>query len=160
VFSFSATIVALLLVPTFLCILIFHLAFQRNTLKLSEAQLFPVGLAFTLLFNMNRIPRFFELVDPPSSFEDASARRVFLENVIFRAHEIRAIYAQFCFVPVVAFAFLVFLLWACHRRWIVNPQCWWPCGPIGRFVDANFVNCRISAICARRFPGLVPPVRD
>lgn len=121
-FSFAAVLIALLLIPTFLCTIILQLFFRRNTLKVSEAHLFPFGLGLTLLFNLPRMFKFLELLNPPCCFPKEEAEHMFVLNMTHVRTELLREYVYFLTLPVATFAILTAALYFIWRYKIINPE--------------------------------------
>lgn len=139
-FSFSAVVIALLLIPTVLCIFILQLFFPKHTLKISEAHLIPFGLGLTLLCNLNRIFHFIELFNPPSCFPKEVAEQTFIENIISHRSEIVWEYLNFIFVPVAIFTFVTMIISFSWRAHIKNPNRVWIIRFIAKKVDEVLVS--------------------
>jgi hypothetical protein len=122
VFSFSAVVIALLLIPTFICIIVFHFYFPRNTLKLSEVHLFPFGIGLTLILNLRCVFGFIELLSPPCCFTQERAEQAFVENLLHNSHALIVQYFfYFSTLPVFIFTILITAIYFVWRSQILNP---------------------------------------
>lgn len=121
-FSFSAVVIALLLIPTFVCILILRLFFPKNTLKIHEAHLIPFGLGITLLCNKSQIFTFIELLTPPCCLHKDAVDQYFIENLLKQKTSLLIEYLHFLFTPVVIFSVLIAFLYFTWRSHFTHPK--------------------------------------
>lgn len=122
VFSLSAIMIAVLLIPAFVCLLILKLFFPRHTLKIHEAHFIPFAIGFTLLANCGRIFKLVSLAYPPCCYDPKEFDQLLIHHLETHAHDILVEAHMFLWWPVFLFSFVILFFYYFWRSYIVNEK--------------------------------------
>lgn len=120
VFSLSVILIAVLLIPAFVCLFILKFFFPKHTLKIHEAHFIPFAIGFTLLANCGRIFNLINLIYPPYCFDPKEFEQLLVHQIEVNASAIIIEAHKFLWWPVLIFLVSITVLYYFWRSYIVN----------------------------------------